>query len=243
MRAFLVVLLLLPLALPNCRGPEAPSVEPLRRFYGAGSATVAEGVAQPAPGRPHGRYFGITLAGGMAERMEQSFQTLHLPASNCAYLFYRQLSPRHRATHAFVRITLKGKTTSSQFEFPLAHLARVERSEALLKRALPLLQAGDYDALLAKGNPWGGSVAAWQRAKPRFRQLDSDYGRVCSFSLQGFAYLTPTLGGRTRPLIRLAGVLVRAKRNHQFAWVVDPNAAPQSPYLYGFNFRMEPDLR
>jgi hypothetical protein len=228
--------LLLALSFSSCTSTtESTGVDAVLSFYG-GKALYSSGMVTSTEDKLQGRFYELMLS-GVAPKMKQYFTSLQLPASNCAYLFYHALSPEEKMRYSFIRITIEETASNNTYEFPTHDLAKVERAMRQADTLLKYMRTGDYARFVAKGSLFATSAQEWQKAKSLFTAIDEEYGRVQSFSLQGFEISHQNLAKRgTTEFIRLAGVLVRGKQNTDFTFALLPNTTPQDPYLYGFVF-------
>ncbi|MBX0293229.1 hypothetical protein K3G63_22485 [Hymenobacter sp. HSC-4F20] len=234
----IIAILLLALSLCSCNSSsETKGVEAILAFYG-GTAKYSKGVIKTTEEELQGRFYEIELS-GVAAKLHQHFTSLQLPASNCAYLFYHALTPEEKKEYAFVRIIIPETNRQARYDFPTADLASVERAMSLATHSIRDLQRADYAAFLAKGNAQSAPKQEWLAAIPTFVQVDKQYGRIKEFSLQGFASQDHNASSGVKHLVRLAGVLVREKQSTDFSLVVEPTAAAQSDFLYGFVFAKE----
>jgi hypothetical protein len=171
-----------------------------------------------------------------APSIQKHFEATDLPASNCAYLFYRSLSDVEKRDYAFIRVVIQGKAGNDKYDFAMKDLYRAEKCLPTLDKTVQCLKEENLENLRALFSPM---VPMDSLDKEKMRQsvfiVDSTYGRIKNFVLQGFSAASYEIGCKTISLIKVSGNLVREKQNTLFSVTVDPDAADKK--LFGYNYQ------
>jgi len=232
MKNTLICLTLLSL-FAGCRAKnETDAMRKILSYYG-GRIDLSKNV-NPTSGNEAktGVYFTIKLD---STDLKKYFETAEQPASNCAYLLYQELSKREKSNDSFIRVILS-EYSKTPYEFRMETLHKVEQCIPALNRTIDCFKKGQYDVLASLFNP---NIPTDALSAEKFREanlpIDSTYGKISSYVLEGFVNVDVDLGGRSLKLLRLAGYTVREKQNLNFNAVFDPDE--KGKMLYGFSFR------
>jgi hypothetical protein len=211
---------------------ELKGVQEIVNFYG-GSVNYSKGAkTSTVKGENTGAYFQIELD---STNIKKYFETADLPAANCAYLFYHSLSEKEKNNYSFIRVIIPEYSRTEKYEFRTETLQKVEQCMPVLDRVVACLKDRQYKMLPPLFNPIipADSLSEEKIREPQ-QSIDSTYGRIRSFALQGFYFQDANIGGQSVSLLRLTGNLVREKQNTNFSITVDPDLKERN--LYGYRF-------
>jgi hypothetical protein len=212
---------------------ELKGVGDIAAFYG-GRVNWLKG-AKAATGNDEntGKYFQIELD---SADLKKFYETADLPAGNCAYLFYHSLSEKERNNYSFIRIIIPEYSPTDKYEVRTEILHRVEQCLPTLDRTVDCLKSGRYEVLRSLFTPIVPADSLTdEKLRVSNQAIDSMYGRIREFRLQGFYNVKADIRGRTLQLIRLSGNLLREKQNTYFSVTIDPDEKERN--LCGYNFR------
>jgi hypothetical protein len=211
---------------------ELKGIQDITAFYG-GTVNWVKG-AKAATGKEEntGAYFQIELD---STNLKKYYETADLPAANSAYLFYHSLSEKEKNNYSFIRIIIPEYPRPDEYEVRTEVLHRVEECLPTLNRTVACLKNSQYEVLPTLLNPViPMDSLGREKIRGDNQAIDSTYGRIRDFKLQGFYLVKADMAGRSAQLIRLTGDLLREKQNTNFSITIDPDGKERN--LYGFSF-------
>lgn len=208
---------------------ELKGIQEIGSFYG-GHITWSKGF-KAGEKKNNGSYFEIKLD---STDIKQYFPTEDLPAANCAYLFFHSLSEKEKSSYSYIRVRISEYSQSDSYIVQTADLRTVEKCIPTLDRTVDCLKNKQYGALRNLFDPSVSDSVSEERIRENNRGIDSAYGQVRDFVLQGFTTLTITIEGREIHAIRMKGNLVREKQNTFFNAIIDPGRKERNLYGYAF---------
>ena len=238
-----ILVLLCCIGLLGCSSPFSESiikgVDAVVNFYGA-KATYSIGIENPTYSvstaglsrekRVTGKFIGINLLKSkVLNNLDRYKLTPAMIASNSALLFFRNISPDEKQKYNFVRIRMAG--TDQVFDYSFNTLKLVDSNFNKAEEVIKCLATNKRLSSLA--HPM--LMRQYTAAQEELVRIDSTYGEIEEFSLQGFAYVQDAVyEDKKRSIIRYSGVLVRRKQSTDFSIIID--ATPSKNYLLGHRF-------
>ena len=212
---------------------ELNGIQEIATFYGGTVHYLKGAKASSGQDANTGAYFQIELD---STHLKKYFETADLPATNSAYLFYHSLSEKEKNTYSFIRVIIPEYSPGERYELRTEALHKVEQCMPTLNKTVNCLKDRQYEVLRSLFTPLvpPDSLSKEKLQGPN-QAIDSMYGRIKEFSLQGFYLVSAEIGGRSVKLIRLAGNLIREKQNTYFSVTIDPDGKDRS--LYGYRFQ------
>ncbi|GAB3654119.1 hypothetical protein GCM10027594_27970 [Hymenobacter agri] len=177
-----------------------------------------------------GRYVELEL---MNDQLESTFPKLSIPASNCAYLFYRAVSPAEREKYDFIRITIKGRDNSYSHSYPMKELDAVDMAKNKFDEVGRLLKSENYDDLLLQMDPHYFQPGDLQKLKPMLQEMDKQFGRTGGFKLEGFEFDDYVNKGNKQRLITMYGLLTKQRNQALVALTLNTSASISAPNIVG----------
>ena len=167
-----------------------------------------------------------------SEIVDKYSQVAELPASNIAYLFYRNLEKekvKYDEIHAVLVFANGEKIT---FKYPSAQLEQVVRRMALTDKIIAILKSKDYDAL----RPYVNNTTVFQFNKDDLinglKKHDPQFGTISEF--KPFGFKISSLG--TKPeQIHITGILIREIQNTAFS--LDMNLNSEIDEIYNLQYQ------
>jgi len=174
-------------------------------------------------------YFKLAIS--ESELLEAYKDFIELPASNIAYLFYKNLEAEQgNYTHVQVEITsLAGEVV--EYEYAAEDLLEVDRFLPIMKQVSHHFETEDMNGLLAQFDP----SLPYEELIAYTHPYDSAFGRVQDIQFQGFSfYEVEGKGDTPRPMIHLGGIMQREKENTPLSLFIDRRS--QVILSMNFNF-------
>jgi hypothetical protein len=234
MKNLVLLLICLPFLVSCTSENETKGVDEVLKFYG-GKVEWSIGVnASTVEEELQGKFFEITL---MDVEISKYYSNASLPASNCAYLFYHALTEVEKDEYSFVRVILQEGEERSTHEFTIEKLKIVENAIPTLNQTVEFMKANNYESLNALFNPdvnLPEYVEELESYEEQCIKIDSTYGRIKEFLMQGFIIHDEYIKSELKQVVRLSGNLVREKQPTDFSITLDP--ALKDKKLYGLRF-------
>ena len=200
--------------------------------YG-GSLTGKTGVnATTDTTTAQGRYVELELVN---DKLETAFPKLSIPASNCAYLFYRALSQAERKMYDHIRITIRGKDNSYSHSYRIKELEVVEMATSKFDEVGQLLKNEKYDDLLRQLDINYFPPVDFEKFKLKLEGLDKQFGRTGGFKLQGFEFFDHDSHGEKKRMLTMYSLMTMQRTQGLVTLSIDPSASITSPNIVGFN--------
>ena len=218
----------------GCASQTVPQgIKDILAFYG-GSVNYSVGVSVSSGNSENsGKFYQIVLD---STDVKKYFESEDLPASNCAYILYHSLSGKEKSDYSFIRIIISEYSRSEKYDFRMERLHQVEQCMPTLTRVVDCLKYSRYRMLRTLFSP---SIPADSIDDKKIEQpnmaIDSAYGHVSKFTMNGFYFTSPEIAGRSTSLVHIAGVLIREKQNTNFSVSVGSDEGYRN--LYGFGFK------
>ena len=209
---------------------EQQGVDAVGRFYGGLVQYKTGSHFSTDVGEPQGKYLEMTLANNALARR---FDDLHLPASNCAYLVYSNLSPAERQQYNYLRINLKDSAATHTYAFNLRELATVAAAATNLATFMGDLQQRDYLTATRRFNPAALGGAVPDSVPTLLARAGTQLSPFNTYQLHGYSLVSPPVAGPTQQLVRLYVGTEGPHNDHRLLAVVNPQLRPKEQFMYG----------
>ena len=193
---------------------ETSAVQEVLNFYG--------GICNRIKGFSHKNgetenYFKLEMS--KSDLLEQYTSMLDIPASNIAYIFYKNLGDeKGKYTHIKVKINLNNGQ-DHEYKYSTKELKEIQSFEPILLNTPQKVKDQDYTGLIKTFDDSIAMNLTESQLRSLCSSVDSTYGDIKEIQFQGFAFANAESDGK--PLIYLAGVMVREKENTQFSLFVN----------------------
>ena len=218
-------------------GYELATLSELTQFYGGG-ASVKRGYNFVAePDAPQGSYLEITLD---SPGLSQRYDDLALPASNCAYLAYHNLSVAAPQRYNYFTVNIIDSTTTRTFTYPAAELALAEQAADNLVTLVADWQQHELLAAAGTFNPVGLGPTSPDSLLPLMLRVSARLAPLTRYHTEGFALVnlpdsSRPDAGQPKQLVRLV-LSVPHPANQVpgvFAVAINPALRANQQFLYG----------
>jgi hypothetical protein len=205
---------------------EDKGIKEILDFYGGSCEYSLGASASTETGRK--KYFAIEVS--KSDAIEAKTKVARMPASNIAYLFYKNLNAEERKNYDEIQVILVlANAEKKTFEFPTAQLELVCQRMKVVDKVVGLIKAKNFEGLSPLIND--SSVATYDKKEliTNMAKLDTQFGNVTEgFRCLGFT-INKALNGTE--VLHIAGAVMRDKQNHEFSVDLDLNGKDESIYL------------
>lgn len=171
-----------------------------------------------------------------SESLEEYAQVIDMPASNIAYLFYRNLNTDEKAKYSFIRVTVDFKSGEQyQSDYYLDNLERLTKNLDRISSVTELMIQEDYSNLLLQFDIEIAKDLTIEQLQALCKQVDSQFGKIDSIQFQGFSFFNVT-EPIEKELLHLAGIHIRQGQNTPFSIFVDPEKVEDEKFLNTLKF-------
>lgn len=195
--------------LPAClSSTEEAGMQEISEMYG-GRTLFKKGTGVSTGGGPQGSYLEVDLA---TRGISKYYSDMQLPASNCAYLVYKHLTPHERPDYNYFKISIQDSTSAHTYTFLPAELELADKAGRNLNSLLFALQGQDYASVSAHLDPAALGGASPDSAASRLRKimaLLAPLKETAACKVQGFKLEKATLAGQPTQLV---GFLIAVPR-------------------------------
>jgi len=206
---------------------ELNGVDAILDFYGGECKYGIGASASNIEGKK--KYFELEMS--KSESIDKRLNKVHLPSSNIAYLFFKNLK-QEKKNYDEIHVTLISKENVKQeFIFSIELLERVEKRMSLAHRTVDLLKEKKYEDLKSMMN---NDLIPFDKEQliPRLQKIEPEFGNIKEFLFFGFK-VVPYKG---KNLLHLSGAIMRDKTNNEFSIDIDFDSDKNE--LYQFLYKL-----
>ncbi|MGI4871065.1 MAG: hypothetical protein ACRYFX_07790 [Janthinobacterium lividum] len=212
---------------------EKQGVDAVTGFYG-GTVRYSKGSHFSTDAtEPQGEYLEVALD---KPGLNRHFSDPRIPASNCAYLVYKQLAPTERQDYSYLKVTLTDSGTTHGYTYPVAGLQLATQAANLLTPLMANLQQHHYHAIANNFNPVGLRAMSPDSLTSLITRIGKEIGPITAYALQGHGIAPITLAGKPQQLVRLFVRISEPAPTRKLLIVVNPSQKADEKYIYGLNF-------
>ena len=219
--------------LPACiSSTEEAGIQEISEMYG-GRTLLKKGTGVSTSGGPQGSYLEVDLE---TRGISKYYDDMQLPASNCAYLVYKHLTPHERPDYNYFKVSIQDSASAHTYTFLPADLELAAKAGSNLNSLLFALQGQDYATVSAHLDPAALGTASPDSATSKLRKIMSllaPLKETAAYKVQGFRIEKATLAGQPVPLV---GFLISVPRPPERSAILIAylNPKPRAQrYLYG----------
>jgi hypothetical protein len=199
-------------------------------FFGE-NITYSKG-NRAATDEPKGTYLEITVHD---DKLAEQYGDLSLPASNCAYLSYKNLPAAERQQYDYLKVTMQEALGTHSYTFPRAELALATEAATDLDALMTHFKDRNYPAVVNTFNSSAITPAMRTQLPADLATIEQKIGPVQQYYLEGYAPVQVPLAGKQQPLVRLFVTLSHPQKASRALVVINPSLHPQEQFLYGLN--------
>ncbi len=166
--------------------------------------------------------------------MEKYAQIVEMPASNVAYIFYRNLKEEKTNYDEIHILVIFNNGQQQEFKFPVGQLEMVNKRMPLVNKMVGYLKARNYDSV-SRILVIDSSIVYYDKIEglKNLSSIDTACGNIKEFIPYGFRFSKLKNG---REILHIAGALMRDKRSNEFSVELDPNSTKDEIFVMNYKF-------
>lgn len=160
-----------------------------------------------------------------SERIQGQMDKDHLPSSNVAYLFYKNLKEEKENYDEIHVILVSEDKSEQQYIFPVALLERVEKRMMVIEETIEMIKNKRFESLHSILN---NELVPFEKEEliTNLKKVEPQFGVIEEFQFFGFKVI-PYKG---KDILHLAGAVIRDKQNTEFSIDIDFNSDKNELY-------------
>jgi hypothetical protein len=196
---------------------EDKGVKEVLGFYG-GYCKYAVG-ASASTDKGKSKYFELEMS--KSEVIDSYSDVAQMPASNVAYLFYKNLAEEKENYNEIHTVIVFADGDEMTFKYPTEQLEIVQNRMKSVKQIISLIKSKDFQGIKPLLND--ASVAKYDKNElvANMEKVDSNFGDVKEFLPYGFRFNELENG---KKYLHISGAIMRDKQNHEFSADFDLDA-------------------
>lgn len=188
---------------------EEAGLKAIADFYG-GSVFLKKGAnISTTATEPQGSYLEVALT---RTGISTYYRDLQIPASNCAFLVYKNLRPRQRTDYGYFKVIIQDSTTSHTYTFSPADLELATQSIKNLNDLMFNLQGEDFSAVVGKLDPAATGTMSGDSVAANLQRISQKLAPFSGYQVQGFEIEKAPLAGKVTPIVRFALSVAREQK-------------------------------
>lgn len=189
---------------------EEAGLKEIADFYG-GSVFLKKGAnISTTATEPQGSYLEIALN---RTGISTYYRDLQIPASNCAFLVYKNLRPRQRTDYNYFKVIVQDSTASHTYTFSPADLELATQSLKNLNNLMFSLQGEDFPTVASKLDPAATGTMSSDSVTANLRRISQKLAPFSNYQVQGFEVDKAPLAGKAIPIVRFALSITREQKS------------------------------
>lgn len=171
------------------------------------------------------KYFKLEMS--KSDVLEEYSQKIGLPASNMAYLFYKNLKDE-KSNYNEIRTSIILKDGKErEFKFPVEQLEMVNKKMLLVNKIVNLLKEKKYEEIKPLLNDKGVVKYDKEELFVNILKVEPALGDIETFLPFGFYFQKLDGGGE---VLHISGMIKRNKQNNEFSINLDPSLDKDEVY-------------
>ena len=177
------------------------------------------------------KYF--TLKMSKSDALEQYADLIQMPASNIAFLFFRNLQEEREQYDEIRTVILFNDGKEMTFKYPTEQLKAVEERIPLIEKIIETIKNKEFKAIENYLND--ESIAKYDKSElvANLETLNPQFGEVQEFLPYGFRFNHTDSGF---DILHISGMVVRDIQSHEFSADFDLNAPKSELLKIDYNF-------
>ncbi len=158
------------------------------------------------------KYFELEMS--QSEVIESYSKDAEMPASNVAYLFYKNLKDEKKNYDEIHTVIKFNDGDEMTFNYPIEQLAIIEGRMRMVEEIVGLIKANKFEEIKPFLNDT--SVAKYDKNEliSNMVKIDPQFGHVIEFLPYGFRINEKESG---KSYLHVSGAIMREKQNHEFS--------------------------
>jgi hypothetical protein len=172
------------------------------------------------------KYFELEMS--KSDPFEKYAQIVEMPASNVAYLFYKNLKDEKTKYDEIHTVVVFNDGTKKTFVFDPSQLELVVKAMPSVLKVVDILKSKNYQSL----SPILNDSTLMQYDKKgliaNIEKMDPQFGNIKEFIPYGFRFKNLDNGKR---VLHISGALMRDKQSNEFSIDLNPDSSTDEIYL------------
>ncbi|WP_282088921.1 hypothetical protein [Aquimarina algiphila] len=206
---------------------ESKGVDEILDFYGGYCKYSIGFSASTKDGKK--KYFELEMS--QSDAIDERLDNVHLPSSNVAYIFYKNLK-EEKKNYNEIHVSLISKDNNKrEFSFPISVLEQVEKRMIVLDKTINLLKDKEFEKIKEMLN---NELVPFDKEKliPRLKEIEPQLGSIQEFLFYGFK----VANHKEKKILHLSGGLLRDKQNNEFS--IDIDFDSDNSELYQLQYKL-----
>lgn len=166
------------------------------------------------------KYFEIEIS--ESQGIEKYSDKPEMPASNIAYLFYKNLKEEKNNYDEIHVVLLFKNNNKKSYSFSKSDLEKVDKKMHVVYKVIDIIKSKNFENIRAMLNPDTSTVHYDKNELiSNLEKIDPQFGEIKEFIPYGFWFNQLTSG---QEMLHVSGALLRTKRNTEFSINLDPNS-------------------
>lgn len=205
---------------------EDKGVKEILSFYG-GYCKYSKGVSA-STGTGKKKYFELELSKSNA--IEEDAKVAKMPASNIAYLFYKNLNKEERENYDEIHtVLIFSNGEKMNFEYPSDQLELVDQRMKVVYKVVELIKEKNFEGLRPMLNDTAFFSYDKNELITNLTKVDSQFGNVTEGFLP-FGFRINKAKDET-DILHISGAIIRDKQNNEFSIDLDLNGKDNNIYV------------
>lgn len=196
---------------------EYKGVKEILDFYG-GQCKYSIG-ASASTNEGSKKYFELEMS--KSEEIEKYSQVVEMPASNVAYLFYKNLTEEKANYSEIHSVIIFNDGSKKTFKYPVDKLEIVNTKMTLVNKVIGLIKDKNFEAIKPMLNDTSFVRYNKNELINNITKIDPTFGTVKEFMLYGFRFNKLENG---KEILHYSGAIIRDKQSNEFSIDLDPNS-------------------
>jgi hypothetical protein len=212
---------------------EKQALYEVSEFY-SGNVNMTKGSNFSTNGEePQGHYLAVTLN---SPGLSRHYSTPQLPASNCAYLVFSNLTPPEREEYDYLKVTVSDSGSTHTYTYQKPQLQQALTAATNLRTLIFNIQSKEYSAAAANFNPAALGTLPHDSVSSILRTIGRRLNPFTEYRLHGFNLENFPIKGRPQQLVRLyISVPRQPEPDHFLTAVINPKLSDTQQFLYGLD--------
>ncbi|WP_405292312.1 hypothetical protein [Algibacter sp. Ld11] len=187
---------------------EANGIDEILEFYG-GSCEYLFGVSA-STNEGTKKYFEIKIS--QSDAIDELLDKVHLPSSNIAYRFYKNLKEEKKNYDIIKVILISSNNKKEEFDFPITFLEKAEKRIKVAERTISLIKEKQFEELKKMFND---EISLLEKDEfiLRLKEIEPQLGNILEFRLFGFK-ITKIKNVES---IHVSAAIIRDKQSNEYS--------------------------
>lgn len=206
---------------------ETEAVQKVIDFYG-GVCNIHKGF-ESENGKTK-TYFELEVS--QSKLIEHYADMLELPASNIAYIFYKNLR-KEIDKYSYIKVTINlSSGHNSEYNYSLYKLNEIEELSPIMQSISENVKTKDFEGILSHFDNDIALNLTPEKLNAYCTPYDSAFGKVLRTEFQGFRFFKDEKSKKS--MVHIAGIMVRENDNTPLSLFIDINNGKVNTMKYKF---------